>query len=68
MYNYAKIEVRKDDKDINEAITNSLIILTTIKYNDEIIKNLMGEDVLSFGEQTFNIFDTNSNESNFSLT
>src|SRR5574344_737207 len=65
MYNYAKIELIVDDKDINEAITNSLIILTTIKYNDEIIKNLMGEDVLSFGEQTFNIFDTNSNESNF---
>lgn len=65
MYNYAKIELIVEKNDINEAVANSLIILTTIKYNDDIIENLMGEDILNFSENTFNIFDTNNEESDF---
>jgi len=65
MYNYAKIEVIVDQNYLKEAITNALIILSTIKYNDDIINNLMGNDVLSLGEETLNIFDTNRGESNF---
>src|SRR5574344_1081786 len=33
MYNYAKIEVIVEKEDINKAVTNSLIVLSTIKYN-----------------------------------
>ena len=65
MYNYAKIEVIVDKDNINNAITNSLILLSTITYNNDIIKNMMGEDVLNYSENTFSIFDTNNGESNF---
>jgi hypothetical protein len=65
MYNYAKIEVIVDKDDINKAVTNSLIVLSTIKYNKDIIKNMMDEDILSFNEETFSIFNTNGKDSNF---
>lgn len=65
MYNYAKIELMVDIKDLEEVITNSIIILSTIKYNDDIIKNMMGEDILNFNEEQLNIFETTSSDSNF---
>ena len=65
MYNYAKIEVMVDSNDIANAITNSLIILSSVEYNDDIIGNLLEEDVLNYSEESFNIFETNSNDSNF---
>lgn len=65
MYNYAKIEVKVDSNDIAKAIANSLIILSSVEYNDDIIGNLLEEDVLNYSEESFNIFETNSNDSNF---
>ena len=65
MYNYAKIEVMVDSNDIANAIVNSLIILSSVEYNDDIIGNLLEEDVLNYSEESFNIFETNSNDSNF---
>ena len=65
MYNYAKIEVMVDEEDINKAITYAISILSSITYNDSVISNLMGEDVLKFTEEEFNIFDTVSSDSNY---
>ena len=65
MYNYAKIEVMVDKDKINEAISNSLIVISSIKFNKDIIENMLGKHVLSFSEEEFNIFETNSNTSNF---
>lgn len=65
MYNYAKIEVMVDSNDIANAIANSLIILSSVEYNDDIIGNSLEEDVLNYSEESFNIFETNSNDSNF---
>ena len=64
MYNYAKIEVKVDRKDINEAISYSLSVLTSIRYNDKIIENIMGEDVLNNHEESVNIFNTVGSEKN----
>ena len=65
MYNYAKIELIVDKDYLKEAVTNSMIVLSTIKYNNDIIKNMMGEDILQFNEEHLNIFETNGGESNF---
>ncbi len=65
MYNYAKIEVMVDKSDINEAVTNSLVMLSTISFNKDIIENMLGSELLNFSEEEFNIFDTNQEESNF---
>lgn len=65
MYNYAKIEMIVDEENIADAITNSLLILSSIKYNDDVIKHLMASSSLEDSEETFNIFETNEKESNF---
>ncbi len=65
MYNYAKIEVMVDKNKINEAISNSLIVINSIKFNKDIIENMLGKSVLSFSEEEFNIFETNTSTSNF---
>lgn len=65
IYNYAKIEVIVDKDHINMAITNSMIILSTIKYNNDVIKNMLEEDSLNYSEETFSLFDHDNGESNF---
>ena len=64
MYNYAKIEVKVDKDNINQAISYSLSILTSIRYNDKVIENKMGKDILSNHEESVNIFKTVGNENN----
>ena len=49
---------------IKDAIAKAFTA-TGKEYNDDIIDNLLEEDVLNYSEETFNIFETNSNDSNF---
>ncbi len=58
MYNYAKIEVIVDKCDINEVVSNSLSILTSISFNDNVLKTLLDEETSQFREFEFNIFET----------
>ena len=62
MYNYAKIEVMVDKKNIKEAVAYSMSILTSIKYNDTVIKNKLDTHVLSSYEETVDIFKTATNK------
>jgi len=65
MYNYAKIEVIVESTDLNEIINNSITILSTIKYNKDIITNLMEEDLLNYKDESLNLFDKVTKEDNF---
>ena len=65
MYNYAKIEVIVEKYDINEVVTYSLSILNSIKYNDNVISNLLEEDALSFSEEKYDAFSKAKNESKY---
>ena len=58
MYNYAKIEVIVKKEDIKVAIANCLSVLTSIKFNDNVLKTLLDEEVSQFKEYEFNIFET----------
>ena len=62
MFNYAKIEVMVDKSDIKEALSYAVAILRSLEYNDVIINNLLNEDILSYQEETYNIFNTTSDE------
>ena len=64
MYNYAKIEVIVEKRDINEALSYSMALLSSVAYNDVIIENLIGENILNYNELEFNIFETVKNSSN----
>lgn len=65
MYNYAKIEVIVDNKDIKEMLSYAMALLNSISYNDAVIANMIEEDILNYNENEYNIFETASNESNF---
>lgn len=68
IYNYAKIEVIVKEDGLNEAITKGLIILTSMKYNDGVLKNKDTSNVLNYNEKNIDIFTKKSgkeNRSNF---
>ena len=65
MYNYAKIEVIVKQRDLNSTIANSLTILNSIQYNDNIIDNMMKDNKLQYKETEMNIFKTKETTSNY---
>lgn len=62
MYNYSKMEAEVDYDDINNVILNMSYILSTIKFNDNVIKVILDDDFL-VSEEKYDIF-TSKKESN----
>lgn len=50
LYNYAKIETYVKENEVEKALTNSMIILNSIDYNDTLIKKIL-EDNYSLGAE-----------------
>ena len=46
MYNYAKIEVIVDENDIKGAISNSIVILSSIVFNKEMIASMQDHSLM----------------------
>lgn len=65
MYNYTKIEavIKKDN--LSDSIINICTILKTVKYNDKVLETTIGENALNYKEETYNIFETKKETSNF---
>ena len=64
MYNYAKIEVIVDKYNMNSELAYSTIVLSSIEYNNTVIKNLIEKKKTKFKEQEYNIFSTINADSN----
>lgn len=56
MYNYSKIEVLTNEENIKNVIIDASNILSSIKYNNSVINNLVGESKLNFEEVSYDIF------------
>ena len=65
MYNYAKIEVIVKEENLKEALTYCSTILTSINYQDIVLKSLMEENSLKSSEVMYNIFETADTESSY---
>ena len=66
VYNYAKIEALVPKRDINSAILNGSYILSTIKYNHDIVKLSLEENFLKNKEETYDEFKKkNEDDSSF---
>lgn len=62
MYNYSKIESYIDKKDLKDTLNNMAYILSSIKYNDEVIENLLGDEKYNLStNQKYNIFNIKKN-------
>lgn len=65
IYNYAKIEVKCKQKDLNEVVTESLVILSSITYIDDVIASNLNKNEFASAEEQVNIFDNTVVESNY---
>lgn len=60
MYNYSKIESIVDKESINEVILNASYILSTVKFNDNVIKIMLDDDYFINKEEKYDIFKNNT--------
>ncbi len=67
MYNYAKIEALVTKDKINDVVLNATYILSTVKYNDDVIKLVLDEDYFANKEEKYNIFKSTNNSTSFEL-
>lgn len=56
-YNYARIESLVDKKDINNVILNSSYILSTVKFNHNVIKLMLDDEYFTNKEESYNLFE-----------
>lgn len=59
VYNYAKIEAMVEKEDINEVILNASYILSTIKFNDNIVELMLNEEYFTNKEEQYTEFSKN---------
>lgn len=65
MYNYAKLEALVEKEDINNCILDAAYILSTIKYNGNVIKLVLNEDYFTNKETVYDIFTPKEITSDF---
>ena len=66
VYNYARIESLVPEEEINDTVLNCSYILSTIKYNNNIVKLSLEDDFLKNKEETYNVFSAkNNNDDSF---
>ena len=64
MYNYAKIETTVYEDDINDVILNSTYILSTIKFNKNVIKLMLNDEYFINKEEKYDIFTSKFESTN----
>ena len=65
MYNYAKIEAFVDHDRINDVILNSSYILSTIKFNSNVIKIMLDTNYFTSKEEQYDIFTSKKTTNKF---
>lgn len=66
VYNYTKIESCVKKLDINKVLSESLIILDSIDYNDKLIKKILDDGYITGAEKEYKIDKPQGTESKFS--
>ena len=59
MYNYAKIEALVEEDEINDVVLNASYILSTIKFNSEVIKIMLNDNYFINKEERYDLFTPN---------
>ncbi|MBR1386382.1 MAG: hypothetical protein IJ568_06095 [Bacilli bacterium] len=65
MYNYSKVEALVSEENLENGIKNSIIILTSLTYNDIILDTLIGDKTLDYKEEPYNFFESKRTDGNF---
>ena len=62
MYNYSKIEAYVKKENLNDAIIEMSYILRSVKFNKPVLESLIGNNILSYKEENYSLFDKKSSE------
>lgn len=62
MYNYSKIEALVLEDEINDVVLDSSYILSTVKFNHNIIKIMLDDEFFTNREEKYDIFSPKSGE------
>lgn len=65
VFHYGKIEALVDKDSLVNVINNSSYVLRSIQYNDEILESLVGDNILSYAEENFSLFETQASQEDF---
>jgi len=65
VYNYGKIEVYTSKIHLKDTVVNLSQVLSSLKYNDKVLATLVGDNVLNYKEENFNIFTTKKSTTNY---
>lgn len=66
VYNYAKIESHVPKEKIKEVMANSMIILNSIDYNENLIEKILEDEYYSSAAEKYKIKKPDNTESKFS--
>lgn len=58
MYNYAKIEALVDKNKVEEVILNASYMLSTVKFNNNVVELMLNDDYFTSREEKYDIFTT----------
>ncbi len=65
MYNYAKIESLVAKEDIEQVVLDASYILSTIKFNNNVIKLMLNSEFFTNREENYDIFTSKKETQNF---
>lgn len=64
-YNYAKIETYVDKKDLKQALIDISYILSSVEFNDSLLKKMYESGNLTSKDEVYKLFDNKGKEGNF---
>ncbi len=64
-YNYAKIEALVDKDSIESTVLNASYILSTVKFNDNVIKIMLDDEYFTNKEEKYTLFNKKDNVDSF---
>lgn len=64
VYNYAKIESLVDKDDIETVVLNASYILSTVKFNDNVIELMLNEEYFTNKEEKYDLFEKSDLDTN----
>lgn len=65
IYNYSKIESYVKEDKLNKALYDSIKILASINYNDTILSTIIGDNILDYQEEEYDLFESKRENGNF---
>ena len=64
-YYSKKIEALVEKEEIEDVVLNASYILSTVKFNDNIIKIMLNEEYFTNKEETYDVFSSKTSDTNF---